>query len=608
MTSAYLRQPSRLRRWGRRVLYTGGFVVSSCGIADFLTDQSLTRSCRALHTCGKIIGMYKFTTPETPEEYYALHRRAAEELLHVCLVNEGLYVKMGQGINAMSHVLPKEYMETLKVLLDNAKPVDFADVQRTIREETGRDIHDLFDEIDPRPVASASIAQVHRAWLKPPVEGGIRKEVAVKVRKPCIEKQSKWDIYTFQIISVLIGTLFGLPTAWSRQTIVDGLRREMDFTIEADNAERIRSDLQRSGASSRVYVPHIYGEYTSPRLLVLEWVEATKLLDVEEVRARYDEKAVLKTLFDAFGDMVFKYGFVHCDPHPANLMVRPMPRLDSKEHASTPAMKARDYQVVLIDFGLCVPETEEFRMHYALLFKSLATRDMKTLRNVVMGWGISDPEVFASIQMQKPLDAMRGGSYGEVTKEEVRQMQQMAHSRAKDLLLDEDRIPRELAMVSRSIDILRSVNRLYDSPINRVQMFVQSAVDALGPLHDFDGVQRYLERVQVLSSQSTGGQRASAACRPFRSVYDESANDLRQVQAAVVREMENEKSRFERGVCGITALYRAFVFRAVMFYLSLTHHFVYWHNAILQSLLPDAMSRPLRAETLDDSMERIQLQ
>lgn len=712
----------RLGKWSRRLLWSTTAVTAAGAALEVATDHSPSRSARALYNFAKIAAMYKYNKPQTQEEYFAMHQRAADAILYVCLTNEGLYVKLGQGLNSMSHILPKQYTDTLKVLLDNAKPVDMVQIRAIIEEETGMAMEDVFDGFEERPVASASIAQVHKAWLKNPREWSRRNKqhnnngnhnanvdvdgddddgsnapvaVAIKVRKPCIGKQSKWDIYTFQFISYAVQQAFSLPTQWSRKTICDGLLREMDFRIEAANAEQFRRDFAND---PRVYVPVVFHRVSSERLMVMEWVDAAKLSEVEKVQANFNAPAVLRKLFDAFGDMVFKYGFVHCDPHAANILVRHMPdneadarrrsrglgnsndknemkrknqhassgdgesakeRLNSRlsrTHSSNSDDKGgetdnnktkkttathkkgdkNDFQIVLLDFGLCVPETERFRMQYALLFKSLATRDMAALRGVVMDWGISDPDTFASMQMQKPLKSIQSSNYDEVTKEEVRQMQRDAHARLKHFMIDEAKIPRELPMVGRGVDILRGVNRLYGSPINRVNMFVSSAVEALGPLHDYAGVQRYLERVEALVGQmesddgksNAGGvmtatlvattttasgtrtRTTAEADAQYSSVYDEGALALRRVQAAAMRELaaERDQSLRARTSSRLESVYRMFIFHSIMFSFSLVHYVTQWCNAILALALP-AEAGPgdrLHAQTLEERLETME--
>lgn len=616
-----------MSKWGRRLGYSTGVLGGAFVVFDWRTDRSGTRSLRTLMAFAKIAYWYKFTTPDTPEELSALHSRVAHIVLDTCLKNEGLYIKLGQGLNSMSHVLPKEYTETLKVLLDRAPPVPVDEVRRTIVEDTGKQLEEVFVRFDNAPVASASIAQVHQAWLPPPADGSSTEpvKVAVKVRKPCISTQSQWDLYTYSAIMKLLKLLFDLPTDWSRQTVCDALEREMDFTKEAANAKRFRHDF---AGNDRVYIPRVFDDFTTQRLLVMEWIDGTKLLDVATVRANYDERKVLTTLFDAVGDMVFKNGFVHSDPHAANVLVRPMPKKEKSTmrsaktaSAATPAPSASsrqkhdpsDYQVVLIDFGLVVPERVRFRYQYALLFVSLFTRDFDSLKRVVQDWGIADAEMFASFQAQKPFDAIKAGQYGEVTREEVHEMQRKAHTRAKEMLRDTRRIPKELIMVGRSLDILRGINRLYGSPVNRMNMFVQSAIECLGPLHNYDAVEHYLTRMEkVMEEHGAPSDVRLDANQDYGSVYNASADAVRAAQEAALAQIaaEDKAAAYQldqaasRVRLWVAELYRALLLYTFLTLSSLLHLLARTYNAVVAAVLPAEAQKKFHMANLEERMAR----
>ncbi|GET91876.1 abc transporter, putative [Leishmania tarentolae] len=617
--------PKTARKWGRRCLYATSILgVGYVGV-DYATDNSLTRSLRTLLAFGSIVCMYKFTTPKTPEELSSMHSRAARIILGTCLKNEGLYIKIGQGLNSMSHVLPREYTEAFKVLLDRAPPVSIAEIRRIILAETGKEIEELFVRFDETPVASASIAQVHRAWLPPPADGSSAEpqRVAVKVRKPCISTQSVWDLYMYSTIMTLLKILFDLPTDWSRKTVCDALVREMDFTLEASNAERFRHDFRDK---PHLYIPRVYSAYTSNKLLVLEWIEGTKLNDTESIRAQYNAKRVLTTLFDAVGDMVFKHGFVHADPHAANVLVRPMPRSNSapatvgKDITAVTSINAAhdstDYQVVLIDFGLATPERVRFRYQYALLFVSLFTHDKNSLQRVVHDWGINDAEMFVSIQVQKPFQAIQAGIYDEVTRDEVIAMQTKAHERAKEILRDTRRIPKELIMVGRSLDILRGVNRLYGSPVNRMNMFVQNAVECLGPLRNYDMVDAYLKRMQNIMEARGCLTNVAADCyQDYDSVYDAYADTVRKEQEAAAAQIaaEDAQLKFQKPSRGLAsglytsleAVYRALLLHSLFFLLNTVHVFTYTYNLLIVMFLPASAQKKLHIARLEDRCDRL---
>ncbi|RNF03210.1 putative ABC transporter [Trypanosoma rangeli] len=601
---------SGTRKWGRRFFYCTGLMTTLYVCADYWTGISFTRSLRAVKGTAQIAYLYKTTTPETCEEFSNLHRTAAELILNVCLKNEGLYIKLGQGLNALNHVFPREYMDVLKDLLDKAPCVPLDDINRIIQEETGKTVDEIFSHFDPVPVASASMAQVHRATLRPTTLQDEPKEVAVKVQKPYIRYQVFWDLQTYRFLTWAIGVLFNMPVSWAQQTIIEGVRRETDFAAEAGNLERMRFEL---ADNPNVYVPKLYKEYSTQRLLVLEWIDGVKLVDVETVRQQFDVVTVLRTLFDAFGDMLFKYSFVHCDPHAANILVRHPPLTGkSEQQAPPPLERCTNPQIVLLDFGMCCPETERFRVEYALLFKSIVLGDMVTMRKIVTSWGIIDPEVFASIQMQKPYESLRRGNREEITKKEVFEMQVRAREAVQTLLKDQELVPPELPLVGRSIDILRGLNRLYGAPINRVNMLIRRAVAGLGPINSYESAQYYLDQIDRLAETTPAKETTTAegvAAPKVVSVFDAAVERQRREQAAAALRFhaKHNASVKRRLRANVLSAYRRVIFEVMLFILDAYHLFGRLYMMLLIACVPGSADARQNEDSLEDLFQRREL-
>jgi aarF domain-containing kinase len=219
--------------------------------------------------------------------------------------------------------------------------------------------------------------------------------------------------------------------------------------------------------------------------MVTEWVDATKLVSVGDVRSKFKTAEVLVPVFNFFADMIFRDGFVHCDPHPANLMVR------WRNEAAK-----KDLEIVVLDFGLCISESESFRLAYGLLFKAMFTHDTQLLHAVVKSWGISNPELFAAMTIQKPYSRAKPLHTAAVTRDELIQMQLDMKKHVTSLLQDEELVPTEIVFVGRCLNLLRAVNKLYGAPINRINLMARRAVMGLGPVETVADIEPYINAVR----------------------------------------------------------------------------------------------------------------
>lgn len=157
-----------------------------------------------------------------------LHERAANRIFDVFEANGGLYIKVGQVIGTQAAILPLQYQIRAKRLFDAAPAVSFEAVERVFKQDfDGRHPSEVFAEFDMAPIASASIAQVHKARLK---NGDV---VAVKIQKPAIRKQMNWDLWAFRVLLKVYEYAFDLPLSFSSDYIEEHMRMEADFRIEA---------------------------------------------------------------------------------------------------------------------------------------------------------------------------------------------------------------------------------------------------------------------------------------------------------------------------------------------------------------------------------------
>ncbi len=261
------------------------------------------------------------------------------------------FIKAGQILSSRVDLLPPEYCQELKKLQDEAPTVPFEEIREIVEEELGVSLGDIFSEFDPHPLASASIAQVHRAVLK---KGG--EKVAVKVQKPGVKEMVMADLEILSYLARFGEHLHGMVESIAFSELVaefrKGLLREIDFTFEAVNARKMRDNfLDFEG----VYIPRVFSELTTSRVMVMELIEGVPLskmlkegsLNAETggMLAEIGAKAIFK--------MIFEDGFFHGDPHPGNLMFRKETR-----------------ELVYLDFGMVGAIDGETRRNIVLLLQA----------------------------------------------------------------------------------------------------------------------------------------------------------------------------------------------------------------------------------------------
>lgn len=220
-----------------------------------------------------------------------------------CLENGGLYIKVGQGISAINHILPPEYTDTLKQLQDNCLSRKPDEVKKLFLEDFGKAPEELFAEFNYEPIAAASLAQVFRAKTH---DGN---DVAVKVQYIDLQKRFRGDLGTILFMQSLVAFVHkDYNFGWILIDVKDTLQMELDFVNEAKNAERCAKDLQ---SLSYVYVPKVFWNLTKTRVLTADFIEGCKISETDKLtEQKFSLADIDEKLFKAFAMQIFQTGFV----------------------------------------------------------------------------------------------------------------------------------------------------------------------------------------------------------------------------------------------------------------------------------------------------------
>jgi predicted unusual protein kinase regulating ubiquinone biosynthesis (AarF/ABC1/UbiB family) len=228
------------------------------------------------------------------------------------------FIKIGQALGTRADLLPLAYVKELSTLQDQVPPFPTADAFARIELELGRPLKDSYAEIDSAPIASASLGQVYRARL----HSG--EEVAVKVQRPNLEEIITFDVAILYRLVKLTNRFF--PQA-NENADWEGMLHEfhatvfeeMDYVKEGRNADRFRHNFRTWRA---IRVPRVYWSHTSRKVLTLEFIRGTKVVDIEALKARrISAVKVNRLLVRTYLKQLLEDGFFHADPHPGNLLV-----------------------------------------------------------------------------------------------------------------------------------------------------------------------------------------------------------------------------------------------------------------------------------------------
>lgn len=298
------------------------------------------------------------------------------------------FIKLGQIASTRRDLVPMEIIRELEKLQDHAEPFSFEEVQQIVEKELGSPLNELFESFNDKPLATASIGQVHAAFL----HSG--EKVAVKVQRPDIRQTVDTDLAILKEIATIIenntdwGKLYGIRAIIDE--FADSLLCELDYETEGRNAERIARQAKKDPS---VYIPEIHWAFSSKKVLTMEMIEGIKSNHIDALDEQgYDRKLLARKLVHEMFSQVLDHGFFHGDPHPGNIYILP------------------GNVISFIDFGMIGVMDDHMKLQFAKLIMELDRGSTKGIIKVLDAMGILHDETDIK-SLQKDLSMLKTKYY-----------------------------------------------------------------------------------------------------------------------------------------------------------------------------------------------------
>jgi predicted unusual protein kinase regulating ubiquinone biosynthesis (AarF/ABC1/UbiB family) len=361
------------------------------------------------------------------QDWEQQHVRGAKRLLDTATSLGGALIKGGQFASTRPDLLPPVYIEYLSRLQDKVVPLGWAEIEKAIKCELGRPLEEIFSAIEPTPIAAASLSQVHRAWLK---NGQM---IALKVQYPHVKELVAADLEVLNRSADLIALVAPKVKLHSIvQFLKDTFLLELDLQREAEAMTELRRALAHR---DDVVIPLVFPQFSTKRLLAMEYIEGIKVTDVAALEAaNINPSDVVRAINEVYAEQVFQHHFLHADPHPGNILVQPGPRL------------------VLLDHGLTVKLSENLAQAMGDMVKALVVGDFEAVAQALISAGLKIPpglEVMTLLQVVGVIFGGRGKEHlGEI---------------GSELGAIIGHIPTDLLMVGRALGMLNGISVQLDA-------------------------------------------------------------------------------------------------------------------------------------------------
>lgn len=393
------------------------------------------------------------------------HLYASRQIIATLIQLKGLYIKIGQTLSIMTNFLPADLTAGLELLQDDVPAHPYSEVEKRFLADFKKSPRELFKEFDEIPLASASLAQVHRAELH---TGEI---VAIKFQYPNIDTLVKKDLKTIRRIFNLIDFFFpsyGFSEIYKECEAM--ILRELDFTQEAEAISKMAKNFADVPS---FYFTKTYPEYSTSRILTLEYIDGIKMSDLASLQnAGINQHDLAVTFIHGACKQIFTDGFYHADPHPGNLLVVP----------SKNPNDAVPYKIVLLDFGATGHLTPAIREGLTHFIEGLIAKDTKLLSNAMKEMGFiareDSEETFQKVvdYFYEKIRSVQVEDFSKLNIGDFQHLNDLFELKKMDISLKElttlFHVPREWILLERALLLTMGLVARLDPQMNPVDIVV----------------------------------------------------------------------------------------------------------------------------------------
>jgi len=357
------------------------------------------------------------------------------------------FIKLGQILSTRPDLIPVEFIQELSKLQDNVPSFPYPEARQIIESEIGRPLEDIFQHFENTPLAAASIGQVHRAQLK---DG---EEVVVKVQRPGIRKIIEVDLeIMLHLASLMERHLEELQVHRPVRIVQEfarTLEKEIDYTIETSHIERF---ARQSMDDSTVYVPKVFRDTTTERILTMEYIDGIKASEIDRIeREGLDRKIITARGADLILRQIFDHGFFHADPHPGNIFVLP------------------DNVICYIDFGMMGSIDRQTREDFADLIHTVVHHDESMATQMLLKLTEYDEKPDVRV-LERDLTEFIGQHLYVPLKD--LQMEKLLHQLLKILSRHRLQIPQNLFLMMKALATVEGIGLLLDPDFEMIKQTI----------------------------------------------------------------------------------------------------------------------------------------